>query len=462
MNSESKRVRLISWLDLHYISLLTLFLLLMYGVKYFAIGPDPIRSDGAGYYAYLPSYVLYADPSYETDARIRYDGEFPRWTYVREYPPTGRYLNAYNMGVALFILPFFLIAHFLTIWFGFPWGGGWEFMQMRYPLDGYSFFYQHAAGLAGLFYAVVGFAFLKAVSKRHFSAGVVMAALMALLLGTNLLYYASLFTVNAHPYTFFLSALLIYVTDRWYKEPERGAWIVGLGLVVGLLYLVRPVNLAMALWIPLYALTSVGDLEDRIRFFWSHRFRILIMMGLAFLCILPQMFIWRYATGSFFISSYQHLDSSHFGMPDIIGVLFGIDKGMLTWFPIAAFGFWGFYCLWRTKPEYLMSSLVTSLVVLLIAASYLNWRTAGGFGNRYVVDVFAFTAFPMAAFYAHWQKAWARGVIAMISCLFIVWNLFLLTLLLRREMGYYGLEAQAWFDIFWWRKHAFMDWWNAL
>lgn len=449
------------WVNRHYIFLAALGLLLFYFSSYMAapIGA-PIRSDGAGYYAYLPSLVLYADPSFETDARVHYGGEFPHWTYVRRYPPTGRYLNALNIGVSALMLPFFLLGHGLTCWFGWPWGGPSE-LAMRFAPDGYSFFYQHAAGLSGLVYFLLGLSILKRLLNRQFRDGPVLAALTALLLGTNLCYYAAGDTVTAHPYTFFLAAAMIWLSRAWYEAPAR-RWVPAvLGVVLMLLVLVRPLNVLFWLWVPLCGLTSVAGARDRIRFYAGHPASLALMGGTAFLVLLPQLLLWKYASGHFLVKAYQHVGSSSFGAPQILDVLVGLRKGLFLWFPVFALVAAGLFRLRKRAPEYSVAVLVLGGVYLLVVSSYNIWWSAGGFGNRYVVDVVILAAFPLAAFYDGLQTARGRWVAGILTGLCVVFTLFLLTLMYRREIGFYGLDAQGWFDIFWWRKEAFLEWWRG-
>lgn len=459
---KQKGERLLEWMDRHYLFIVTVFVLWAYGLVG-AAGPhgDPIRSDGAGYYAYLPSLLLYGDPSFETDADVRYGGEFPYWTYVRRYPPTGRYLNAINIGVSLMTAPFFLAAHALTLWFGFPWKGGPEFLQLRYAPDGYSFFYQHGAGLAGVFYFLLGFALLKRILARYFSRGAVLAAMTALLLGTNLLHYGAVFTVNAHPFTFFLTAVLMECTRRWYETPDRRALAVGLGTTAALLYLVRPLNVLLLLWVPLYGVSSVRGAAERLRFFWRQRGAVAWMGAVAFVWLIPQFLAWKYSTGHFLVKAYQHVGASSFGWPQLPAFFFGLRKGMFPWFPVFALALPGFWFLKGEARACRTPVAVLCVLYALVISSLRIWEMAGGFGNRYLVDMTPFLAFPLAAFYAGLRARWCRVLAAVFTVAAVAWALFLLTLLLRLELDPYGLDRQALFDVFWWRKEAFLEWWRA-
>src|SRR5690348_18326174 len=108
----------------------------------------PIRSDAFSYYVYLPSWLLYHDPSLQALADDCCGGEFPDWSAIARWPHTYRWVDPHPIGEAILITPFFLAAHALTRW-------------SNLDPDGLTLYYQHAAGLAGLFYACAGLWFLR-------------------------------------------------------------------------------------------------------------------------------------------------------------------------------------------------------------------------------------------------------------------------------------------------------------
>ena len=110
----------------------------------------PIRSDGFSYYVYLPSWFLFGDTSLAAAARDCCGGEFPEFTAIIRWPETRRWVNAHPIGVAIMQSPLFAIAHLLTRW-------------TNLSPDGFSLYYQHAVGLAGLGWIVAGLAVLRRV-----------------------------------------------------------------------------------------------------------------------------------------------------------------------------------------------------------------------------------------------------------------------------------------------------------
>src|SRR5690606_26221013 len=112
------------------------------------------------------------------------------------------------IGVAIMQAPAFPLAHGLTRW-------------TNLSPHGFSFYYQHAAGLAGLAWVVAGLWVLRKLLLRHFSDGVTAATLAIVLFGTNLFHYATFDSSYSHPYSFFLFAALLTLTELWYAEPTR-------------------------------------------------------------------------------------------------------------------------------------------------------------------------------------------------------------------------------------------------
>ncbi len=183
--------RITEWLWRHFVALVAILCLLIYAFTYLedCFGP-PIRADGAGYYAYLPSWFIHGDMTFIKLADAQFQGSIPAWTGLTPSAATGGFRNKYNIGVAVMMTPFFFAGHVLTWWMRSP-PGGFEWWKFNHPLDGYSLFYQHAAGLAGVFYMVVGLAVLRSLLATRFTKGVVLSTMATLLLGTNLLHYGS-------------------------------------------------------------------------------------------------------------------------------------------------------------------------------------------------------------------------------------------------------------------------------
>lgn len=108
-------------------------------------GP-PIRSDGFGYYAYLPSVFIDHNLSFRLAAQniVPPDASLQYNFGIGIHPLTGKMFNKYTIGTAILWTPSFLIADSFVKFFDLP-------------RTGYSSSYQIASIASGIFYLCFGF-----------------------------------------------------------------------------------------------------------------------------------------------------------------------------------------------------------------------------------------------------------------------------------------------------------------
>ena len=330
----------------------------------------PIRSDAFSYYVYLPAWFLYHDPSLDAVADDCCGGEFPAWTAIIRWPVTHHWVDAHPVGEAILIAPFFGMAHALTRW-------------TNLSPDGFTPYYQHAAGLAGLCYVVAGLWFLQRLLSRHFSARVVEATLLALLTGTSLFHYATFDSVWSHAFSFALCAALLDRLDAW--QPGRTRDDVVIGVLAGLLILVRHTNILM----PLCFVAAVRS-----------RRLALTTMGIAALAVLPQLWLYHRATGYWLVSSYGQLGFT-FASPHIWGVLASPTKGVFFWAPLLLLAVAGFGWLPASLRRWRLPAAVMLMLDTYVIASWWDWQFGASYGHRGFVDVYPVLALGLASAFAH-------------------------------------------------------------
>ena len=355
----------------------------------------PIRSDGFSYYVYLPSWFLFHDPTLAALARDCCGGEFPEWSAIIRWPETRRWVNAHPIGVAVMQAPLFLVAHALTKW-------------TNLSPHGFSLYYQHAAGLAGLAWIIAGLAVLRRVLLRSFSDGVTAATLAALLLGTNLFHYASYDSTYSHPYSFFLFAAFLLLTATWHERPSARTSIL-LGLVAGLIVLVRHTNVLFLLVFPLYGLKHVARRT-------SHVARV---AAVAALVVSPQLLLYYDATGRPIVSAYGDL-GFNWTDPQLFGVLFSTQKGLFFWSPLLLVALTGLIVLLRSrKPAaaFVLPGLLFLGLNTYLIASWWDWQFGGSFGHRGYVDALPLLAPGLAAAFeiASRRRAALMGMTAAVA-----------------------------------------------
>jgi hypothetical protein len=344
----------------------------------------PIRSDGFSYYVYLPSWFLFHDTTLSAVAKDCCGGVYPAYTAIIRWPTTRRWVNAHPIGVALMQAPLFAAAHALTRW-------------TNLSPDGFTLYYQHAAGVSGLLWVVAGMAVLSYTLRRHFSDDVTAATLATMLLGTNLYHYATFDSSYSHPYSFFLFAALLELTERWYERPRQAVSVL-VGIVAGLIVLTRHTNAVVLVFFPLYNVNSLAALRERLSVMTHERRLIAIMAAVGVIVVLPQVLIYYQATGRVFVSSYGDL-GFNFGSPRLIGVLFSVQKGLFFWCPVLLTSCAGFVWLMRSNNSaraFVVPAILFLAVDTYIIASWWDWQFGGSFGHRGFVDTLPIFAIGMA------------------------------------------------------------------
>jgi hypothetical protein len=335
----------------------------------------PIRSDAYSYYVYLPAWAIYHDPSLQAVADDCCGGEFPGFTAIVRWRFTQRWVNAHPIGEAVMIAPFFAVAHALTLW-------------TNLSPDGFTLYYQHAAGLAGLVYIVIGLWFVRRMLRRHFRDGVADATVAALLAGTSLYHYATFDSAWSHGFSFALCAALFERMDAWNRESSARDAVV-LGLIAGFMFLVRHTNVMVPA-----ALGSMLAWREP-----SYRRAAPVSAVVALACALPQLWIYHAASGHWIISSYGEMGFT-WASPHVAEVLIGPRKGLFFWAPLLLAAVAGFAWLppalrrWRV-PIAAVFALDTYLI-----ASWWDWQFGASYGHRGFVDLYPLFAPGLAAAFA--------------------------------------------------------------
>jgi hypothetical protein len=348
----------------------------------------PIRSDGFSYYVYLPSWFIFHDPTLVSVARDCCGGEFPEFTAIIRWPETRRWVNAHPIGVAVMQSPFFVVADALTRW-------------SNLSRDGFTLYYQHAAGLAGLAWTIAGLWVLSRLLRRHFTEGVTAATIGTVLFGTNLFHYATYDSSYSHAYSFFLIAALLDVTERWHRRPTRRVAAL-LGVIAGMIVLTRHTNALALVFVPLYG-ASFRNLAGHLRALMARARDLTVAALVAVAVTAPQLAMYYSATGRLAISSYGQLGFT-FASPHFFGVLFSVQKGAFFWTPILLAGVAGFARRHSPVQPFLVPAVLFVALNTYVIASWWDWQFGGSFGHRGFVDMLPVFALGIAALYE-----WAAG-----------------------------------------------------
>lgn len=352
----------------------------------------PVRSDGISYHVYLPAIVLYGNPTLWSVADESYGGAFPEYTGIYRWPNTSWWLNSHPIGPAVLSLPFFLIAHALTLW-------------SNLPPDGFSRYYQIGASLAGLTYGAAGLSVLLGFLLRHVTRGVAVLTILVITFGTNLFHYMTLDATFSHAFAFFLVAALVDATDRWWGEPSR-AHALRLGVVVGLLLLTRHSH-GLLLAVPaLWGLGAGRSVGAQVQALWKRRWQVLLAGLVAGFIMLPQLAIYRAVTGQWIISSYALIPGAEtLHTPRVWDVWFSTQKGLFFWSPILLVSIAGFWLRHPLVRGARWSVVTAFLVISVLIGSWHDWQFGGSYGHRGFTDILPLLAIPIAIVIAWASRA---------------------------------------------------------
>ncbi len=405
-----------------------------------------IKWDIISYYAYLPATFIYHDLSLDFTQEPGFNNDNKFWFQKTE---KGKKVIITSMGLSYLYAPFFFVAHALAPVFG-------------EPRDGYQSIYQFFLVFSALVYVGFGFYFLWKLLARYFSPGVTAITLLMIGMGTNLYYYSTHEAAMTHAFSFSLIALFLFLLAGWYESP---AWknSLLLGLVYGLIVLIRPTNVMLIILLLLWEVDSKTALLQRMRFLVLQS-PLVLLMFLAFLVPwIPQIIYWKEVSGSILYNSYSEVGSAfYFGNPHIMDFLFSYRKGWFVYTPLMVFAVFGFFPLFRQKKGLFYAAVIYLAAMIYVFSSWWSWWTGGSFGIRSMVDLMPVMALPLAALVTSLrkQKKEIRIGITMILVFVLFLNVFQTWQYHRVLIHWVGMTKESYWTIFLRPKDRYGYWQN--
>ena len=369
--------------------------------------------DVSGYYMYLPAIFVYHDlkkQAFHTELIQRY---LPFTNYDQAFRPPGsaNYVMKYSAGQAVQYLPFFLAAHALA-------------PRLGYPADGFSPPYQLAIQIGSVLVALLGLWWVRRALLPRFGEWPTALALLVIVLATNYLNYAAIDGAMTHNWLFTAYAGLLLLTPAFYRRPTLGR-ALAVGALVGLMTLTRPTEILAVLLPALWGLRPAGAaLRERLTFWRQHWAKLLAaaLSGAAVVSLQP--LYWHYATGQWFVYSYQEQGFSWLH-PHLWEGLFSFRAGWLIYSPILLTALVGYAALYRQQPRAFWAMLGFIVLFIYVTFAWDIWWYGGSLGQRAMVQTYAVLAWPLAAALRwllarpRWAAAW--GVAALLGAYYNLW-----------------------------------------
>lgn len=331
-----------------------------------------LEADAKGYYAYLPAIFIYKDLNFgffDTIEKVKYYNQ--NLFYEYRYTYEGNVLNRYFCGSAIAQLPFFMAAHGIC---------GITSCEQ----DGYSRPYISMICLAALFYLLIGLLFINKIMSR-FGIGPMERSivLFTMVFGTNLFYYSIVEPGLSHIYSFAFMGMFIYYMKR-YLDNHEPKLIIFISLILGMIVLLRPVNLVIVLIIPFLS-GSVINLREGLQKVLKQRMVLFTGIVIFLTVVFIQPLIYKISTGSFFVYTYgeQGFDFLH---PQMLKILFSYKKGLFLYTPVLLISLVGGYYLWRHERFRFYSLFLFMFILTYMMSSWWNWWYGGSFSSRVYVE----------------------------------------------------------------------------
>lgn len=389
-----------------------------------------IEHDVHSYYGYLPAIFIFDDIKLEK-SDYRYD-ENGYWFWLIK-TKEGKYVLKMTCGVAILYSPFFFVGDAVAGWFG-------------YPQTGFSEPYKFFLLLSSLFYLFVGLFFVRRLLMYFEFNDTIIAVSLALLgLGTHLLCYASQSGTMSHVYSFSMISMFLFYSVQWYRN-KRIKYLVLVGLLLGLISLIRLTNSLVFVFFILYGVREFKDIRKNLSEWWH----FVIIIAAAFLVWIPQILYWKAVTGQYFVQTYGEEGKFYFLDPFIYKGLLGFRKGWLIYTPMMFFAIFGLFQLKEKLAEIRIASIVFLILNIYIILSFWCWWYGGSFGMRPMIDCYALLAIPLATFvcYIGKQKVIVKTVFTLISVFFIWLNIFQTYQFERGSLHYEGMNQTLYFKQF--------------
>ncbi len=370
-----------------------------------------IQAEGLGYYAYLPAIFIQQDLTWEKTSVVAasYYNRDIRGDFLNQLNHSG--INKYFPGIAFLWLPFFLLAHFLSLLF-------------NYPPDGFSLLYQYAIAFAAVFYLTLGIRYCDLLlNQLMLSKWMRRFSVMAIVLGSNLLYNTIGVASQSHVYSFFLLSGFLYYFINYCKRREYH-WrdLFGGILMLSISFCIRPTSVLMVLALPFFLNYFKTPFQNLFKVF-QHKAHLGIV-SLAFVIpIFITMLLWYLQTGKPVADSYvgEHF---YFWNPEWFNFLFSFRKGWLMYHPIFFLSFAGFFFLAK-KQQWLslFLALMFTIVLVYVFSSWWIWTYSVPFGQRVMIDFYAFYIFLFAISIVHFV-GFQRKIFIGISIFLVTFNLW--------------------------------------
>lgn len=351
--------------------------------NYFKNEVVTIKSDGIGYYEYLPSIFIHHD--FIRKDIVSQDNQriYNRINSISLYIDYDGYkVNKCPCGTAVLELPFFAYALLTTN------------LEGNYN-DGYQLPFQIAIFHAAIFYLFLSIFLLRKILELYdIKRSIIILSQILFVFGTSVTNYVNYDAAYSHIYSLVTITAFIYFIKLYFKLRNVNHFILAC-LFFGLILLLRQINGVILLFVPFLA-GSIENLKDGVFNLFRHPVKLLFGIFLVFGVFFIQCLLWYLQTGHFLIYSYKG-EAFDFLHPRIIKILFSYKKGLFVYTPILFITLSGiFYLTFKRKYYPAFTWFAFFILLTYILSSWWAWSFGSSYGLRAYIDYFTLFFIPFA------------------------------------------------------------------
>ncbi|PIR61496.1 MAG: hypothetical protein COU66_03520 [Candidatus Pacebacteria bacterium CG10_big_fil_rev_8_21_14_0_10_44_11] len=353
-------------------------------LTHYLVSGQAVYGDGIGYYAHLRSWVIDGDWNYTNEYTHIYNPEnnnalqplSVEKVQIVATTATGKAENHYSPAVGVLLLPFFLVAHQLSLL-----GASFGFAL---PTQGYSDLYQIISGIGAIAYVIFGLFLLEKIVGRY-SKDTLLSRLTvaAVFFATNLIYYGAFDVINSHFASFFLSCLFFY---NFLNSKQKNYWL--LGLISGALIMNRLQDGAVIVLVIFELMIQLTQQKIKNVQLLS---KLLLYLSGTCIGVLPLIYHWLHTFNSLLNQTYLRnfvTEQHQLGWQYLFGSLLDPVTGLLVRTPIllvvSCYFVYSKLMGERKINQYLVYPLLFFLIQAVIITAQGGWAAAAYGGRMYI------------------------------------------------------------------------------
>ncbi len=393
---------------------------------------EPIKSDGIGYYDYLPAFFIHHDLNRKDQNLLEDSESYQRLSKYGVYVEYQDHLiNKYAVGTAVLQMPFFLVAQAIS----------------PETDDGYGPYFQEAVRAASYFYLGLGLILLFQLFKLYgINSWIIILCFLLIVFSTPAYRYLDREASFSHIYSFFAINLFAYWVKKFFLEKEA-RYIVYAGLSIGLVVLIRNVDALIILIVPFLA-GSRSELKSGFNTLFKHWPYLLLGIASVFLVFTLQMGAWYLQSGDWLIYSYQGEGFKYWAEPKLMPLWFGYRKGLFLYTPILFIAFLStLHWLFQKKYFLFFTWFSFFMIISYVMASWWSWWYGASYGQRPFINYYLLFFLPFALFLKGLKWQWALPLV-LISLLSIPHNLIQLHQYQSRILQWNYMNKERYWQVF--------------